>query len=469
MPPYTFGTVRHFREKPCRMLMLSYIIEVIMGVQDSVVDKLANSADKLSDTQIAETLTLLIEHGVKHSASGIHIEPHDKHVLVRYRIGNTLRGAHNLPRPALPKLMQQLKMRTDLDPIEAHSPQEGRYTVTVGEQTIDVDASIMPVLGGEKAVLHLQPQLDKPPELEGLGFWGENLEHIRNHLARPHGLILAAGPKRSGISTTLHSLLHLLSTPVVSIATVESRTKHRIPGATHLHVDTRKGDTVHSKLQAALRHDPNIVLVDDTSDKNTTELTVQAALQGHMLLAGTHAPDSIHGLLRMRNLGVEPFLLASTLRLGIGQHMVRRLCMHCRERYKVDDHEHGRLAKTFGLSTAAKQQRLHELEQTARAAGLGDDERPSTDARRITHLWRAKKGGCDKCDRSGYHGHIAIVEVLQNSDALQKHLAAPEAPTIKELHNTALQNGFIPSALDGLIKSLRGETTVEEVLRVAEP
>jgi type II secretory ATPase GspE/PulE/Tfp pilus assembly ATPase PilB-like protein len=438
-----------------------------MGVKDSVLGRLAGNADKFTDEQVAQMLDMLVARGVKREASGIHLEPHEQFVQVRFRIGNVLRNTHKLPRAALLKVMQQLKLRADLDPLDAHTPQDGQFEVLVDEQPVAVDVSVMPVLGGEKAVLHLAPRLGKPAELESLGFWGDNLQQVRQALTHPHGLILAAGPRHAGLSTTLHALLDLLHTPMVSIATVEKRARHTIPGATH--VQTGGHDTVHESLQATLRQDPNIVMVDRLPDKATTELAIQGALQGHLILAGMHSDGAVSGLLHVRNWGGEPFLLASTLRLCIGQRLVRRLCPDCRERHEIDEAEREHLERTLDISSPAKRRRVHELEQAALRAGMGEGEPPSSTTAHITHLWRAKPAGCESCDHTGYRGHVALVEVLQNTDAIQKQLLAPHTPTIQTVHQAALKDGFIPLALDGLIKSLRGETTVEEVLRVAAP
>lgn len=435
-----------------------------MGVKDVLVGRLLGNAGKFSDAQVMQTLQLLVEHGVKRSASDIHIEPHDQFALVRYRIDGTLRGIHKLPLTALPSLIERLKEQAGLDPNEKTMPQDGHYSTPSGGQSVEVRVSVMPVLGGEKAVLHLTLALAKPFALEALGLWGHSLALVQDSLAHPHGLMLVSGPKHSGISTTLHSLVGLLNTPLVSIATIEDHVKYRVPGTSQTYA--HKHASLVENLQAVLRQDPNIVAINRLNDKYTAELAVHAAVTGHLIIAGLHADSSPAALLRLRSLGVEPFLLASAARLSISQRLVRRLCGHCRERFEPTPAELKDISKTFGVQTPAAGKRLHTLVQEAMQAGLGSDQKTGTTASRITTLWRAHSGGCEACDHTGYQGRTAIVEVLPNSEPIQKALMSRESLSEAELHAIALKHDFIPMALDGLVKALCGETTTDEVLRV---
>ncbi|HSX34464.1 MAG TPA: ATPase, T2SS/T4P/T4SS family, partial [Candidatus Saccharimonadales bacterium] len=283
----------------------------------------------------------------------------------------------------------------------------------------------------------------------------------------PHGLLLVAAPRHHGSASTLFSFLDVLNSPLVSIATVESHPKHRLPGVSQTYLAS--GMSSREGLQAALKQDPNIVMLTDIPDSATAGLAVHAASTGHLLLGGIHADGAVPALLRLRSAGIEPFLLATSLRAAIGQRLVRTLCPNCRERYSLKTEEQRELAKRFGISTQAAFKRVHELEKSAAPAIFGDVKQLSSTASAITSLWRASSVGCETCDRTGYAGRTTIVEVLPASDGLQKALLAPDAPTIASLQATAVKEGFVPMALDGLIKALRGQTTIAEVLHAVTP
>ncbi|HUS26016.1 MAG TPA: GspE/PulE family protein [Nevskiaceae bacterium] len=430
------------------------------------MSRLLNNADKFSDEQVAQTITLLIEHGLKRNASDIHIEPHDRFVLVRYRIDGTLHGLHKLPRAALDKVIQQLKEQARLNTAATNMPQEGSYTAPISGQNVQVRVSTLPVLGGEKVVLHLSAQREAPLSLETIGFWGDGLHLVQTALARPQGLVLVAGPRHAGTATTLHSLIGLLHAPSLNIATVEDPLEQRLPNVSQTQAQPHAGLSFLDSLHAVLRQDPNVVMLSNLPDQPVAELAVHAAVTGHLVLAGLHADSAIAALLHVRAMNVRPFLLATGLRLCIGQRLVRRLCAQCRERYAPDATELHKLEKRFDMTTAPARKRVHLLEQQAAQAGMGTDKLLNSTPAHITHLWRKSDDGCEACHHTGYTGGLMIVEVLSNSDHLQKLLSG--TPTASALHSAALKDGFTPMALDGLIKALRGETSLDEVLRGIE-
>lgn len=436
-----------------------------MSVRDVITGRLLSSATvNFSDSQVEDTLQLLVGHGVKRGANTIHIEPHNQYVLVRYRIDGALRGFHKLPRSASNMLTEKLKTLADLEPQELNAPQEGHYTTEVNGQTVYVRVSLMPVLGGEKAVLHLMPEQGSLEELANLGFWGANLDTLHEALARPQGLITVSGPRHSGKSTTLYSMLQLLQNPGHSIATLEEHHTHHLNGASQSYVRPRTGTPFSKSLQAVLQQDPNIILVSNLPDKETTEIAVHAAATGHLLLAEIHSADATTSALHLRSMSDSPFLLATALRATVSQRLVRKLCEHCREQYVLDESKRQKLEKAFGISNPAARARVVELELALIRAGLGTYD-PASSPKGIAHVWRAKQGGCEQCDRTGYQGRIAITEVLSNNEVIQKKLLSQEAVTPDELHRLALKHGFIPMGLDGLVKALQGLTTIVEVLR----
>lgn len=434
-----------------------------MDAKNSLMGKLLGNADKFTDKQVAETLEMLVEHGVQRGATDIHIEPHARFVLVRYRIDGALRGVHKLPRPSLGPLLAQLKTLAGLNTQDTQMPHEGDYTVKLRDGDVEVHLSTMPVYGGEKAVLHLSQERGDPADLAKLGFWGDGLKALKSVLASPHGLVVVSGPRHSGVSATLFSLLKDVNTPLVNVATVESGVKHRLPGVNHTYL--AGGMSAEEGLQAALKQDANIVLLDNLPDGPTANLAVHAAVTGHLVLAGMRAASSIAALLHLRHGGVQPYLLVTSLRASVGQRLVRRLCPDCRERYPVDQEEREQLEEAFGIRTASDHRRVYELEKAASPVIFGDVRQLNSAPTHITHLWRANESGCDKCEHTGYTGRTAIVEVLTNTDTLHKALLHKDPLSASTIQDMLLKDGFVPMALDGLVKALRGHTTAAEVLR----
>lgn len=436
-----------------------------MGVKDSFLGKLLSSADKFSDEQVLQTINMLVEHAVKHRASDIHIEPHERFVLVRYRIDGLLKGVHKLPIASLPSVVEQIKSLAHLNTEDDFTPQEGQYATLVGEEQFEIQVTTLPVVGGEKVVLHISRRLSRPLSLEALGFWGKGLQVVRDTLAHSHGLILAAAPRRSGKTTTMHSMLQALNTPTVSISTVEATIEFRLPGANQTRVRPQHGITYLQGLQAALNQDPNVLMVSSLPDKQTADLAIQAAVGGHVVIAGIHSESASSGLAHLRTMTDEPFLLATALRTVISQRLVRQLCVHCRERYIPSSEQLAEVEKVFGINTPSARRKIHELEQQATHDGVGNNKHVNTTPSKIQNLWRANDEGCEACNHTGYQGAIAIVEVLQVTPTIQKELL--DHSPAHRLHAVALKDGFVPMALDGLVKALRGETTIAEILRTS--
>jgi type II secretory ATPase GspE/PulE/Tfp pilus assembly ATPase PilB-like protein len=434
-----------------------------MGVKDSFLGRLLGNADKYTDEQISQTITLLIENGIKHQATDIHIEPGERHAAVRYRIDGTLYQKHKLPSAALPAVIEEIKTIANMRPEEQHLPQEGHYATLVGEDQFEVQVHTLPVLGGEKITMHLLRRLAKPPTLEALGFWGEGLRQLQTALSRAHGLILVGAPRRSGATTTLHSMLQLVNTPSLSIATVENAIEYRLQGASQTVVKPHHGLTFRQGVQAALNQDPNIVMISSLPDRSTAELAVQASVGGHMVIAAVHASNASTAMAHVRAMCDEPFLLTTTIRAAVSQRLVRALCTRCRIRYNPSPEEVTEIEKAFGVTTATAHRKLHELEQQAADAGIDPSKQANTTPAHIAALWKASDEGCEACAHSGYRGSVAITEVLPVSDHVQKAILDHEPAN--KIHDAAVKGGFVPLELDGLVKALRGQTTVAEVLR----
>ena len=438
-----------------------------MDGKNSFIERLLGSAEKFTSEQVDQTIQLLVEHGIRWHASDIHIEPHEQYVQVRYRVDGELKGAHKITRAALQALLAQLKTLAHLDATNQHTPQNGHFETTVDDQTFEIKLSTMPVLGGEKAVLHLSPHIREPFKLDQIGFWGASLQSVQATLARSHGMIIVSAPKHHGRPTTEASMLAALNNPSLNIATIEESIEYRIPHASQTAINPRAGLTMFTGLQAALHQDPNVILIDNLQDKPTTELAIQTAMNGHLVIGGLHSDSAASSLLHLRAMGIPPYLLASTVRTVVAQRLVRQLCEHCRERYELTKDQLELLQRVFGVTNASAFRRINQLEQQAVALGIGNDDRMSSTSSQITHLWRPHREGCETCNHTGYVSRIALVEVLPLSDKMQQALMAPNMTTA-ELQAAALKEGFVPLALDGLVKALRGLVTIKDVLHVVD-
>ena len=449
----------------------------VIPVSDEEAEAEAEEVDESSlteDSPIAQTVNLIIEYAIKSGASDVHIEPREDIVVTRYRIDGMLREVDKLPRKVLGALISRIKILANLKIDEHRAPQDGRFKVQVSDQMYALRVSTLPIIDGEKAVLRILNESNKAADFEALGFWGNAKETLQHAITQPHGMVLVTGPTGSGKSTTLFSVLSMLNQPTVNISTIEDPVEYRIVGVNQTQVNPVAGMTFTSGLRALLRQDPNIIMVGEIRDKETAELGVQAALTGHLVFSTLHTNDSATSLPRLLDMGIEPFLIASTVRVVVGQRLVRRLCMHCREHYTPDDSQLGQLEKSFKITSKDAMSRLHELESMALKQGVGkvdgtgtemkEETDLSTTDKTVHRLWKEHEGGCNLCNHTGYKGRIGIYEALHNSPAVQKLIVGNE--TSETILNAAVGEGMLTMQLDGLIKALRGETTVEEILRV---
>ncbi len=438
-----------------------------------------NEDDLAEDSPIAQTVNLLIEYGVKSGASDIHIEPREGYVVTRYRIDGLLREANKLPRKVLGALVSRIKILSNLKIDEHRAPQDGRFKVQVSGGTYALRVSTLPIVDGEKVVMRILNESTKAADFEELGFWGVSKERLEQAITQPHGMVLVTGPTGSGKSTTLFSVLSRLNTPNVNISTVEDPVEYRIPGVNQTQVNPVAGMTFTNGLRALLRQDPNIIMVGEIRDGETAGLGVQAALTGHLVFSTLHTNNAATCLPRLLEMGIEPFLIASTVRVVVGQRLVRRLCGNCRESYQPDATQLKQLSRSFKLDGNSTMEHIHDLEANALAGGIGSShtiantakaksatssDELSTTAAAVHRLWKAHDDGCDTCNHSGYKGRVGIYEVLHNSETVQQLIVANS--TSDTIQAAAIKEGMITMQLDGLVKALRGETTIEEILRV---
>ncbi len=451
----------------------SELTKVIATDDDADDSEEVDEDDLAEDSPVAQTVNIIIEYGVKAGASDIHIEPRESFVVVRYRIDGMLREANKLPRKLLGALVSRIKILSNLKIDEKRAPQDGRFKVEVSGQVYALRVSTLPILDGEKVVMRILNESSKPADFIELGFWGKALTDMQQAIVQPHGMILVTGPTGSGKSTTLFSVLSNLNTPNVNISTVEDPVEYHIVGANQVQVNPVANMTFTNGLRALLRQDPNIIMVGEVRDGETADLAIQASLTGHLVFSTLHTSNAATCLPRLLDMGVEPFLIASTVRIVIAQRLVRRLCIECREPYAPDAATLKQLEKSFHLDQNGGIKRMHELEEIALKDGVGkavkvkadsDTNQLSSTATTITRLWKAHDDGCDSCGHNGYKGRLGIYEVLSNSTAIQKLIVSSSAS--EAIEQTAIQEDMLTMQLDGFVKSLRGNTTIEEILRV---
>lgn len=457
------------------------ILQVLENYRDGVAEELSdviaiqeeeNSKEEVSEEDIAEnspiakTVNLILEYAIRSSASDIHIEPREEFLQVRYRIDGVLREANKLPRTVQAALVSRIKILSNLKIDERRVPQDGRFKVTVAGKKYALRVSTLPIAEGEKVVMRILDESNRALTLEELGYWGWSLEKVNHAIAQPYGMMLVTGPTGSGKSTSLYSALTLLNKPDVNISTVEDPVEYKIQGANQTQVNPVAGMTFIAGLRALLRQDPNIIMVGEIRDAETANLAVQAALTGHLVFSTLHTNNAATCLPRLLDMGIEPFLIASTVRAVIGQRLVRRLCKSCKQEYVPTKEEVLVIIKTFGLDFSTQMQHINELEKQAASQKIGEDigEKLSSTPTNITRLYRPNPEGCEECNHAGYKGRMGIYEVLDNSVEVQKLIVANA--TSNTIQDQAIKEGMMTMQTDGFIKALRGQTSIEEILRV---
>ncbi len=394
-------------------------------------------AQIITDAPMAKIVSTILEFAVNSRASDVHIEPQEDRVRVRYRIDGILYDKLSLPRNVEEQLVSRIKILAELKIDERRIPQDGRLNFKIDDQEVDLRVSTIPTVKGEKIVLRLLRKSGGVPTLQELGLTGGSLKNLETATLRAHGIILACGPTGSGKTTTLYSLLSRLNTTRVNIASLEDPVEYEVAGVNQVQINPAVGLTFAAGLRAFLRQDPNIILVGEIRDKETTDLAIQAALTGHLVFSTLHTSNAAGALPRLMDLGAETFLMASTINAIVGQRIVRRVCQNCRELSMPPSVLIDQIKSVLGNLLSAK------------------DE---------IKMYRGK--GCDKCSNLGYVGRVGIYEVLSVSEKIAKLIV--EHADNDDIEKQAIADGMITMKQDGYLKVLRGETTIEEVLRVAQ-
>lgn len=397
----------------------------------------------IREAPIAQIVSAILEQAIRLRASDAHIEPQLGDTRVRYRVDGILQERLMLPKRLNEAVVSRIKILGDMKIDEKRIPQDGRFNFKMGEHEVDLRVSSLPTVHGEKVVMRLLKKSGGVPALPDLGLRGLALKNLETAIHRPHGIILVTGPTGSGKTTTLYSVLSILNSAKVNIVTLEDPVEYQIPGVNQVQVNPVAGLTFATGLRSFLRQDPNIILVGEIRDKETTELAIQAALTGHLVFSTLHTNNAAGAIPRLIDLGAEPFLVASALNAVAGQRIARRVCPSCRQEYvpepAVADDIRGVLGKFLP----------HE-KKIVLYRGKGT----------------ANGNTCDSCGGAGYLGRVGIFEVFLVSDAISR-LTLTRVP-MKDIETQAIAEGMITMKQDGYLKALEGVTTLEEVLRVAQ-
>ncbi|MFA5004239.1 MAG: GspE/PulE family protein [Candidatus Saccharimonadales bacterium] len=409
----------------------------------------------VQDSPISKALSSILEYAAKNRASDVHIEPLKDSLKIRCRVDGILREIMKLPKSTEPPLISRIKILSNLKIDEHRIPQDGEFSINVAGRDIDLRISISPVVWGEQVVIRLLDKSGSSFKLEDMGYRGRALRAIRSGLERTNGMVLTSGPTGSGKSTSLYALLQEVKSDAVNIVTLEDPVEYKMDGVNQIQVNAEVGLTFANGLRSILRQDPDIVMVGEIRDRETAELAVQASLTGHLVFSTLHTNSAAGILPRLLDMGVEPFLIASTVHTVIGQRLVRRIGDNT-ETYQSDTAETAAIKETIGSLLPEKKEDVAKV-----AKDLGYETLPLRGDTAYT-LTRGK----DAPDTpGGYKGRMGVYEVFNISEQIQELIL--KRATSTEIETAAKKDGMVTMRQDGYLKALAGLTTIKEVNRVA--
>jgi len=436
-----------YKDDITKAIGISYTQGLSPEVRDALNEvtpkEIQKSADAMviREAPIAKIVNTILEFALKSRSSDIHVEPQETKTRVRYRIDGVLQEKLTLPKTIHESLISRIKILSGMKIDEKRIPQDGRFTFILGGDEVDLRVSSLPTVNGEKIVMRLLKKTGGLPSLADLGFRGTQVKDLEEAIAKPYGIILVTGPTGSGKTTTLYSILTRLNKPTVNIVTLEDPVEYQILGINQVQINPQAGLTFANGLRAFLRQDPNIILVGEIRDTETTQLAIQAALTGHLVFSTLHTNDSATAIPRLIDLGGEPFLIASVLNASIAQRITRKICLNCKEFYEPEP----KIVENIKMVLAELLPKTYREGQPIKLA-------------------RGK--GCSECGNTGYSGRIAIFELLKITTTINKMIL--QEVSAKEIENQAKKEGLIFMKQDGYLKVLEGITTLEEIIRVAE-
>jgi len=412
------------------------LVEDMEENANDIISEIEETSDLLDDTSDAPIIKLvnhIISQSVKSGASDIHIEPYQNSFKVRYRVDGVLYDLLTPPKWMQSSLISRIKVMAKMNIAEKRLPQDGRFEVKIGDQSIDIRVSTIPITHGERLVLRLLNKSNTLFRLADLGLNNENLEILNQLITSSHGIILVTGPTGSGKTTTLYSILSKINSSDINIITIEDPVEYQLKGIGQIQVNSKIDLTFAKGLRSIVRQDPDVILIGEMRDQETADIGVQSALTGHLVFSTLHTNDAASAITRLKDIGVEPFLISSSVIAVIAQRLVRVLCKECREAYNPDEETLERLGFKVGQS-----------------------DTPT--------IYRAK--GCSKCFNSGYKGRIGIYEFMVLNEELQNMiLKTHDSHQIKKEAN---RQGMTSLYDDGIQKVLNGTTTISEILRVTQ-
>ncbi|HIE12252.1 MAG TPA: type II secretion system protein GspE [Desulfotomaculum sp.] len=421
---------RHFGLPGLEKAVLEVEAPVVSQMEAVRLDEVEEEA--ADEAPVVRLANSIIIQAINEQASDIHIEPQQENVRVRFRIDGMLRDAMTVPRKFRSPLISRIKIMADMDIAERRVPQDGRILIRYRDRDVDLRVSTMPAVFGEKVVIRVLDKGKMLLRVDQLGFYEENLARFKEIIRHSYGMVLITGPTGSGKTTTLYAILSEISSPELNVITIEDPVEYLLPGVTQVQINPKAGLTFARGLRAIVRQDPDVVMVGEIRDGETAEIAVRAAMTGHLVLSTMHTNDAAAGLTRLLHLGIEPFLVASTV-LGVtAQRLVRVICPRCREPYE--------------LKPGARERFFMGVSSTE----------PVT-------LYRGR--GCRHCQNIGYRGQTSICEVLPVTPAIRELIA--QKATGAAIRQQAVAEGMRPLREDGVRKALRGITAIEEVMRVA--
>lgn len=409
----------------------------------------------VQDSPISRALSTILEYAVRSRASDVHIEPLEEALKIRCRIDGVLREVMKLPKSIEPALISRIKILSNLKIDEHRIPQDGQFAVHVADKDVDLRIAISPVVWGEQVVIRLLDKTGNSFKLEEMGYAGRALRMIRKGIRKPNGMILTSGPTGSGKSTSLYALIQEIFNDTINIVTLEDPVEYKMPGVNQIQVNTEVGLTFASGLRSILRQDPDVVMVGEIRDRETANLAVQAALTGHLVFSTLHTNSAAGVLPRLLDMGIEPFLIASTVNTVIGQRLVRRVAEE-RDSYQSTELETKSIHDTIGT--------LLPKDRASAAAvceDLGYKDLPLATQNAYTLV----KGKDSPKAPGGYKGRAGLYEVMDITEEIQNLIV--KRATSAEIQRAAVAQGMIPMRQDGYMKALQGLTTLEEVNRVA--
>ena len=399
---------------------------------------------KVKEVSMTDLLTLLLASALKADSSDIHIEPEEKEIIIRFRIDGILQQVASLSPEAWKPLSSRVKIISGMKINVDNIPQDGRITVNLSNDKLEIRVSALPSAFGESIVMRLLKSSAASLEFDQLGIRGKAYEQLKRETERPNGMIVTTGPTGSGKTTTLYAILNKLNTPETKIITLENPVEYKLKGITQSQIDHSKDYTFAKGLRSILRQDPDIVMVGEIRDLETAEIAIQGALTGHLVVSTIHTNDAAGAIPRFMSMGVKPFLLAPALNAIIGQRLVRRICKECKEEIEIEPDKLERAKKT--------------LSEIPESSGYKID----LDNLKFYH---GKK--CDVCKGIGYKGRVGIYEIFTMNKEIEDVILSGKVSEY-QMRDIAVKYGMITMVQDGILKAIDGLTTVEEVFRVSE-